>query len=452
MKKILLLAVAATLFCACNVQVINPDNNSNEEHNWGSGNGHDTVYELRLTSQQEQMLQLTNDFSLNLLSQVYNAETSSENVIISPLSASMALSMLMNAADNQTLEQVKQTLGFADWSDQDINEFNRKLIHALPYLDTYTQLTLANSLWLSYDFPVNDDFVNTNNLYYYSKVSKVYFTDPATATLINQWAADNTQNLINNIVSPETIQDCAMVLANALYFKGVWADKFEKELTQDRDFTTSNNVRQVVDMMHKEDNMKYQYLPDKQAQLLELDYLGDAYCMDILLPSESQTISSLLSSLSAEEMSTWEDKFWPEYEYYGYDYEKDEEVLLKERRTQRVKVQMPKFALRYSRTLNDDLISLGMTDMFNPFAADFSRLSTVPTFVSFVKQDTYMSVDEAGTEAAAVTVIGFTEASAEPHEYKIPEMYINRPFVLFIRDRKFGTILFAAVIGNPKKE
>ena len=450
MKKTILFAMAV-VFCACNVQVLHPDDKSYENHDWDDGNGVTTPVVLKLSSRQEQLLQQSNEFSLNLLRQVYEAETESENVIISPLSASMALSMLMNGADGETLKQMKATLGFGDWSEEDVNEFNKLMLTSLPCLDTCTQMELANSLWFQEGFPVQDAFTELNKQYFMAQVENVDFTNPATADLINAWAAKHTHDLIKKVVNPEMIADCVTLLANALYFKGVWADKFDKEQTIDEDFTSSKNVRQVVDMMHKWKNMKYCYLSDKNAQLLELDYLGGAYCMDLLLPSKDSDIPTLLKSLQADEMQTWENKFWPEDEIEYYDYEADEMKTVRQRRLEEVKVQMPKFTLRYERKLNNDIQALGMKDMFNMSLANFSRLSEIPTYVSFVKQNTFMSVDEAGTEAAAVTTIGLEGTSiGEPP--KVPEMYINRPFLLFIREKQYGTILFAAVIGNPNEK
>ncbi len=450
MKKTIFSIMAAAMLCACNVQVHNPDEKSYDNHDWGNGNGVTTPVELKLTARQQQLLKQSNEFSLNLLKQVYANETDHENVIISPLSASMALSMLMNGADNETLSQVKNTLGFGDWTDEEVNEYNHLMLTALPCLDTCTHMTLANSLWLHEGFPVKDDFININKQYFMAQVQNVDFTDPETANLINAWAAKHTNDLIKKVVSPEQIASCVTLLANALYFKGIWADKFDKDLTKDGEFKSSKSVKQIVDMMYKHEEIKYVYLKDHKAQLAELDYLGGAYCMDLLLPADDSNIPTLLNSLQADEMPGWEDKFWPEQEILTYDYETDEEKTVIQRRFNDVILQMPKFTLRYERKLNDDLKALGMKDMFIPGVADFSRLSDVETYIDFVKQDTYMSVDEAGTEAAAVTTIGYTGTSIEQPKY--PEMILNRPFVLFIREKQYGTIIFAAVIGNPNEK
>ncbi len=449
MKKTTLITLMAALCCSCNVQVQNPDEKSYENHNWGNGNGNDVARELRLSPKQQQMLKQSNDFSLNLLRQTYKSDTGNENVLISPLSASMALGMLMNSAAGETLQQVKEGLGMADWTDEEVNEYYHLMLNTLPCLDTCTHLSLANSLWLKNGFPVIEDFIEVNKRYFMAQVENVDFTDPQTANLINDWADKHTNGLIKEVVSPAEIANCVAMLANALYFKGVWADKFDKAETKDADFKSSKGQTQVVDMMHKEGEMKYAEplnTPVKM-QIMELDYMGGAYCMDIFLPANDNEMTQLLEWLDSEYLTKMESTFWPWYEAHGM-YEPNDTVRWQNKRD--VNFFMPKFTLRYSKILNDDLKALGMTDMFNPSQADFSRLSNYPTYVSFVKQDTYMSVDEEGTEAAAVTVIGYNATSIEPIE--IPVMRLDRPFVLLIRERQFGTILFAGVIGNPNEK
>ena len=424
MKKSIIMLMAAML-CACNVQVTNPDQPSN---------GNDTAIPLRLTQEHQQMLVQSNEFSLSMLRQAYETRES-ENVIISPLSLSMALSMLMNGADTETLEQMKAGLGFKDWTDEEINRYNQLMINTLPRLDTFTKLTLANSLWIRNDFPVKEGFIDSNKLYFMAQVQNVDFHDAATADLINKWAADHTNNLIKQVVDQDLIYDCAMLLANALYFKGIWEDKFDKEMTiKDEKFTTSNNKTEQVDMMVKNAQMKYGIY--QKSQLVELDYKGGAYCMDLLLPPAGMDVQTLLKMMQAGDIMKFEENFWPEYEY----------ETTKWRELQDVNLYMPKFTVRYEKKLNDDLKALGMTDMFSGMA-DFSRLSDIPTYVSFVKQNTYLSVDEEGTEAAAVTVIGTKEYAAMPTEVRL-----DRPFVLLIREKQYGTILFAAVIGNPNEK
>ena len=119
-----------------------------------SGNGVTQPKRLQFTPAEQQLVQDCNDFSFNLLAQTASDEQQ-ENIILSPLSASMLLGMLMNGADDETLRQIQQVVGFDDNTPlSDINAYYRQLIDALPALDTETRLSLANGIWVKETFPV----------------------------------------------------------------------------------------------------------------------------------------------------------------------------------------------------------------------------------------------------------------------------------------------------------
>ena len=220
MKKysFLILALAAVL-CACN----------------NNGNGVKEPVVLRLNQQQQQMLQVTNDFSFDLLREVAAMEEK-QNIVLSPLSASMLLGMVMNGADGETLQQMQTALGFdEDYPILDINEYYNQLIEALPALDKTNTVKIANSIWAQQEFPIYDSFKNVNKEYFYAQVDNVDFRNPdKVVQQINKWAARNTNNLIKEVIKKDDINPLtAMILANALYFKGIWEEKFnEKRYTE----------------------------------------------------------------------------------------------------------------------------------------------------------------------------------------------------------------------------
>ena len=144
---------------------------------------------------------------------------------------------------------------------------------------------------------------------------------------------------------------------------------------------------------------------------------------DIILPAKDTDIRTWVKTLNAER--------WQQ--------------LISGLHSEEVNLGLPKFKLNYERVLTNDLSMLGMPSAFTP-AANFSRLSELPTFISLIKQKTFIQVDEEGTEAAAVT-IGDVAASAGPGNVK--EFIADRPFLFVIRERTYGTILFTALIGHP---
>ena len=390
-----------------------------------SGNGVTQPKRLQFSYSEQELVQGCNDFSFDLLAQA--AESSNEeNIILSPLSASMLLGMLMNGADGETLEQIQEMLGFDDdASIEEINAYYRQLIDVLPALDQYTTVRLANGIWVAERFPIFAEYIEACKKSFDAEAKNVpTFTDQKVIDDINHFAAQHTNNLIKKIIDPSMVDDnTVMALVNALYFKAKWQDKFKETDTRKQTFTTLSGQQIQTDMMHRTDEMIYGESED--YQLVELPYKGGKYCADIILPAEGLDIRRWIQELDAERWQQMlSNTFWP------------------------VELALPKFALKYDRKLNTDLQALGMTDAFG-IKANFSHLSSRETYVDLIRQSCFMQFDEDGTEAAAVTI-----GIVQPKAADIPEKYFiaERPFVLIIRERDYGTILFTAIIGHPAWE
>lgn len=408
------------VFSACdnNLTVRNDDNKE------PVGNGVKTPKQLSFSSADEQLLYRTNEFSFNLLSYVSGEEVK-PNVILSPLSASMMLGMVMNGADGETLSEMQIALGFEGLSQDDINAYYKQLVETLPALDTVTIVKIANSIWIDNAFPVKQGFVDVNRQSFNAAAGNVDMHDASTAGLINKWAADNTNNLIKNVVSPEDIYDCVMILANALYFKGLWEGEFDEYATRERPFHLLGGGQKNVMMMHRTDHLAY--AETEAGQLLELPYKGGQYCMDILLPAQGSDIKDVVSQLTVEKWDGYlAQKYYPE-----------------------VNVALPKFKLKYNRSLTDDLRAIGIRRALSP-AAQFPLISDISTYLAWVKQFCYLAVDEKGSEAAAVTIGGNYTTSVELNP--IIDFIADRPFLVVIREKSYGTILFTALIGDPTAE
>ena len=408
MKKLIYCLVLLCLMTACQ-----------------TGNGVKEPKHLYLTPAEKEMTNHCNDFSFNLLTQVA-ANEQSENVILSPLSASMLIGMLMNGADGETLEQMQQVTGFAGAQQDEINDYYHKLIDVLPALDTETKVKLANGIWMVESYPFKPEFAEVCKQWFEAEVKNVpTFLDDNVLRDINRFAADNTENKIKEVITRDMVNsEIIMVLANALYFKGKWKDQFKKTATRDRTFTTLQGNQMQTPMMHHTDMMTY--AEGEDFQMVELPYKGSKYCADIILPAEGTDIRAFADRLNAEH--------WQQ--------------ILSSRWDPEVELALPKFTLRYSRRLTDDLKALGMPDALN-VGADFSRLTDNDCHVDLIKQDCFMQLDEEGTEAAAVT-IGFMKNDAAPGPSDYRQMIVDRPFLFIIRERDYGTILFTAMIGHPQ--
>lgn len=392
-----------------------------------TGNGVKQTKALQFSPAEKQMVQHCNDFSFNLLAQAAVNEQS-ENIILSPLSASMLLGMLMNGADGETLAQIREMLGFEDAPIDEINDYYRQLIDVLPALDQHTLLNLANGIWVVERFPLQADFVQACKQSFDAEAKNVpTFVDDNVLADINRFAATHTNNRIKDIINRRMVDDnTVMALVNALYFKAKWQDKFQTSQTSKQTFTTQLGNQTQTDFMHRTKEMRYSEGDD--YQLVELPYKGGKYCADIILPAAGTDIRTFVASMDEQR--------WQEMTSYMENPE--------------VELALPKFSLKYDRRLNDDLQALGMTDAFSDITADFSRLSNTPSYLSLVHQYTFMQVDEEGTEAAAVTVGLEVATSVGPMEFR--RFIADRPFLFIIRERDYGTILFTALIGHPEMQ
>ncbi|MDD4777422.1 MAG: serpin family protein [Fermentimonas sp.] len=379
---------------------------------------------IELRSSETEMVKSDQQFAFEFFANVFNEEAADldENFMVSPLSLSMALAMTWNGADGETKAAMQKVLRLEGYTDQEVNEYYKKLREALLKTDPSTKLAIANSIWTNKNVEIKKDFISLNQEYFNSTVESVDFTDVNTVKRMNQWAADNTNNLINHVLD-KTNPMALMYLMNALYFKGIWTSEFDPKNTSGKPFYYENGELKSVDMMHQKSNFNYN--ENQLMQIVEMPYGNQAFSMLVLLPKEGKKIADITSDL--QNSDSWS-------------------KLKSGLRSREVDLFLPKFKTEYSRQLNDALINMGMGIAFDPESADFSRMSDVDAFISFVKQFTYISTDEVGTEAAAVTVIGVEVTSYQPG--KTVTFNANKPFIYIIQENSTGSILFMGAVKD----
>lgn len=381
---------------------------------------------IELRGAEADMLQSDQTFAFEFFGKVFAAEAAEEdkNFTVSPLSLSMALAMTWNGAAGETKAAMQNTLKMKDYDDDELNAYYKKLKNALAETDPSTKLSVANSIFTNKFVAIKPAFVQVNQNFYNAEVKAVDFGNSATKDLINKWASDNTNGLIKEVIE-RTDPDDLMYLLNAIYFKGIWTTKFNTRDTSKRPFTRENGTRKQVDMMSQTAN--FNYAEDQNLQVVQLPYGNQAFSMMALLPKEGKKLADLADAL--QQHSYWNG--------------------LKSGLSQaEVDVFLPKFKTEYSRKLNDVLKAMGMEIAFDPQKADFSRMSDNSAVISFVKQDTYISADESGTEAAAVTTVGVLNTSVGPSTPPKAVFDANRPFLYVIQENSTGAILFMGAIKN----
>ena len=410
----------------------------------GCEGGPGTVKTLTLTEEEQVINQQQNEFSLDLLRRV-NAHEDGENVVLSPMSVAAVCAMLANGAEGNTLTQILNTIGAQGYDITDLNDYYKNLLTNLPHLDKYTDMKLADAIWVDDAYQVKDEFVKANKSYYKATVDVADLANPAMAKVINSWAKKNTKGLIPEVVD-ETMftEDTRMVLANAIYFMSKWASEFDKNATKQEDFTLADGKTISVNMMNKSSKLTvtpaYQYdgfqggAPDTvpeyySARMLRLYFKDNAYCMDVVLPREDISCDDYLADFDMDDLN------WLQNKLSNYS----------------VQVKLPKFTIKYHRDLEEDMSAMGMTDVLNPALADLSGITDEEQlFLKKLFQDSYIAIEEEGVKAAAVT-IGIVAPTAAAPTPSVEPFIVDRPFLLFIREAKYGTILFAAKIGNPSK-
>ena len=381
-----------------------------------------TPKSLNLTAIGPEVIANGNDFGVELFTKVASGEN--KNLMLSPLSASAALTMLLNGCGGNTYDQLKETLKYpAGMTISEINEVYKSLTAQLLVVDPKVKLALANAIFYRQSFSVKSPFLNTMDTDFDAEIAGLDFNLPASLTTINKWASDNTNGKIPKVLN-EISGDAVMFLMNALYFKGDWSYQFDEDLTSDKPFHTDGSNSVNVSTMKGDVGSKVTSGTGYKA--IELPYGCTNFTMVVVVPEG--TLSDFMTSFTAEKWNTITSAF-DNQEKYG-----------------ELTVYMPKYKFSYEKFLNDQLQSMGMLDAFNPDLANLSGISDASIYVSFVKQNTFVEVDEKGTEAAAVTTIGIdiTSYPPQPHEF-----IIDKPFVFAIRERTTNALLFIGQVVNP---
>lgn len=373
---------------------------------------------ITLTSKGQEVIQHSNSFGIDLFRAVASAEES--NLMLSPLSASTALTMLLNGCNSATYEQIRNMLGFEGLSLKEINDAYGSLVGQLLNVDNEVQLSLANAVWYTQDLTVRQEYLDSMKYAFDAMIGKLDFNQPSSLETINNWARDNTNGKITRVIN-EIDPQMVMFLMNALYFKGSWTYSFPESQTNQAPFHPQNENRVNVDMMRSRIPVKMYNA--NNATAVELPYGRQNFAMVIIVPD-----GALNQYLQEFDNTEWNEVT------NGLDEVTD---------PAEIEMIMPKFKFEYEKYLNDQLKSLGMTDAFDPARADLSNISDKQLYIDFVKQNTFVDVNEQGTEAAAVTTIGMKEVS-------MPATFtVDKPFIFVIRERMTNTLLFIGKVEMP---
>lgn len=381
-----------------------------------------TALPRQLNTTEQAIASSTTDFGITLLREV-NRSFADSNVFLSPLSATMALGMTLNGANNTTYTEMRGALALPDRPLAELNASYQGLITMLRGLDRTVDFRIANSIWYRNTFAsaIAPTFISDTKTFFDAQVTALDFNSTQAPGTINNWVNTSTNGKITKII--EGIgPNMVMYLINATYFKGAWRDAFDTKRTADGPFTTHTGQQVTTKLMARKGG--YRAAVINGTQVVEMPYGGDAFVMTVAMPAFNVNINTFVAGLTPAVWAT----FTATHPEPGWD------------------LIFPKFKLAWEDQLNDELKAMGMRQAFIGGSADFTRLSPSmgrDLYITDVKQKAFVDVHEEGTEAAAVTSVGVGVVSLPP------SIRIDRPFVFAIRERLSGTVLFMGKFVKP---
>ncbi|HEY0130153.1 MAG TPA: serpin family protein, partial [Allosphingosinicella sp.] len=343
------------------------------------------------------------------------------NIFISPASVSMALGMVHAGAEGETAAEMERALRYPPGA---VHEGMGALLESLPIALEGRRLSLANALWVQQSFALRPSYLEQVRRHYGGGARPVDFVGAPVEAIaaVNRWAEEQTAGRIKTILQRENINDrTRLVLTNAVYFKADWLLPFQASQTRPRPFRLAGGGSVSVPMMRQRANFRLLETPAFEA--VEMPYKGEELSMLLFLPRESSGLKQFEQSLDGQALRGW-----------------TEQLMSSERRD--LELVAPRIELDTRASLVPQLQALGMRRAFTQLA-QLGGMSEARLYLSDVIHQTYLRIDEKGTEAAAVTA-GLAEIVSMPRQF-----HADRPFFFVIRDNRSGTLLFLGRIERP---
>ena len=351
-----------------------------------------------------------------------------ENIMISPLSVSIAMAMALNGATGNNFDEMKTVLEYDSMTLEEINTGFYNLINSLVEADKDITLAIADSVWM-YDALAehfNDQYITLLNEKYIAEPYMIDFFSDTALGEINGWVSEKTNGKIKNILE-EISANAVLFLINAVYFNASWTISFDEKKTYEGVFTKSDGGEVTAEYMNLR-NQKFQYHSPGTYHTIRLPYGRDKFSFYGILPPEDKTVDDLVTDINENGV----DKY------------------LENLSEKTVSVVLPKFKFVYSDDFVNAFSELGMLKAFNPDTEDggFGNIADIGDqfYITKILHKTFIEVNEEGTEAVAATVVEVGDTGSATEEVGF---YATRPFIYVIRDDRSGTILFMGKVEDP---
>ena len=386
----------------------------------------------RVQPAQNALVQANNAFAVDLYGALARTLAPSDNLAYSPFSVSTALDMAWSGAAGQTASQMATVLHLQGDPAVIGTQVQQLLGSLASSAANHLTFTVGDSLWLNSNIAFSSAYLAQMRQYYGATAQSLSFADgPAVVSLINQWVADSTDQLIKGILGPRDVQPTSVAfLLNAVLLEAGWQSPFLAQNTAQQAFTCGDGSVTTTAMM-KQTN-QYYYAEGPDAQVLEMPYQGGDFSLLVLLPTDGSSLTALESGLTPAGLDSRIRGLCP----------------------QLVAVKFPKLSLALGPVnLVQELRGLGMTDAFTG-TANFSPMSASGNsdfHIEIVKHAAVVQVDEGGIKAAAVTVIGYAINAVSGPPPNLVQFNANHPFLFLVRQNSTGSILFMGRVNNPNQ-
>lgn len=356
----------------------------------------------------------TQNFAWNLLKAV-DKHDSNGNIMISPLSATLNLTMLANGAQGETFDQIISALNIEETDITELNSYAQKLTSEICSVDNSTDMRIANALYVNAMYSVTDNFQSVLTQDYNADILTADNYNPA---IINNWIANATKNKITEIETEGSLANTKFAILNALYFDAIWSSPFSKDKTTEGIFHSPNHDCSASFMCERTQMLITQN--DKFA-ICKLNFGNGAFSISFLLPHEGIELDDILPDINYTKLSVMP----------------SEELM--------VNLRVPKFEINSDVNLINPLIECGITCAFDERYADFSKLSDQCDNIDVFRQMNKFSIDETGVKAASVTISKDMDIAAGPVIHG-GDFFIDRPFLFWIMENSSKTYLLVGKV------
>jgi len=377
------------------------------------------IFSLAKSQDFNKQVEKNNEFCFDLFNYV---GVEDDNLFLSPFSVSAAIAMTYEGARGKTRKEISKIMYFPD-NNEELNSNFKMIIERTQSSKDIKEYTfnIANSLWAQKEFNFLHSYFKNIEKYYDAPIEMVDYKNSSerekTRLKINNWVENKTNNKIKDLLDQSALdKDTKLVLVNAVYFLAEWQKSFNKKHTKSDMFYTLKG-KTKKEFMKQSSRMKY-YSEDS-TQILEIPYKNNKASMVIFLPNKLSQFKSLKEKLNSKYLTS----------------------ALKKAEYKKVILTLPKFKVEYKMDLADVLKDAGMKRAFSN-SADFSGMTCKKDLkIDKVIHQTFINVDESGTEAAAATAVIMKRITGVGPNEKTP-FKANRPFIFVIKDNSTGSILF----------